>query len=236
MQTAVGMASSETQALRAEEEPAEAGSPPPKVCHAMLRSNCWVYANGIADVSISEKYSWAVLKAWSETVAAGTPSKACHAHMQGVRMPLCSLPLGRTQQLSVRRRQPCMFRARACLAGYGQQGPVTTSDCWLTTASLFCGMCIWTFLGGIVTTLLIHLNAASSEYTAKITALNQYMAHRRLPQARVAPTLALLCSVPTAGCRSRKGQRVQLYCPGSLQLPLFDKRYRPCRPSRPTKV
>ncbi|CAK0741204.1 hypothetical protein CVIRNUC_001307 [Coccomyxa viridis] len=43
-------------------------------------------------------------------------------------------------------------------------------------------MCIWTFLGSIVTTLLIHLNAASSEYTAKITALNQYMAHRKLPQ------------------------------------------------------
>ena len=52
----------------------------------------------------------------------------------------------------------------------------------LTTVSLFWGMCIWTFLGGIVTTLLIHLNAASSEYTAKITALNQYMAHRHLPQ------------------------------------------------------
>ncbi len=62
---------------------------------------------------------------------------------------------------------------------------MTASDCWLTTLSLFAGMCIWTFLGGIVTTLLIHLNAASSEYTAKITALNQYMAHRRLPQARM---------------------------------------------------
>lgn len=59
---------------------------------------------------------------------------------------------------------------------------MTAFDCWMTTASLFWGMCIWTFLGGIVTTLLIHLNAASSEYTAKITALNQYMAHRRLPQ------------------------------------------------------
>lgn len=70
-----------------------------------------------------------------------------------------------------------------CLgAGYGAQDPVTAFDCWMTTASLFTGMCIWTFLGGIVTTLLIHLNAASSEYTAKITALNQYMAHRRLPQ------------------------------------------------------
>ena len=58
-------------------------------------------------------------------------------------------------------------------------------DCWVTTVSLFWGMCIWTFLGGIVTTLLIHLNAASSEYTAKITALNQYMAHRHLPQVDV---------------------------------------------------
>ena len=57
-------------------------------------------------------------------------------------------------------------------------------DCWLTALSLLWGMCIWTFLGSIVTTLLIHLNAASSEYTAKITALNQYMAHRKLPQVQ----------------------------------------------------
>ena len=34
-------------------------------------SNCWVYASGLWDQSISEKYSWAVLKAWSETIAAG---------------------------------------------------------------------------------------------------------------------------------------------------------------------
>ncbi|BDA48837.1 Potassium/sodium hyperpolarization-activated cyclic nucleotide-gated channel [Coccomyxa sp. Obi] len=99
-------------------------------------SGCWVYASGLSDRGIYEKYTWAVLKAWSETVS----------------------------------------------AGYGAQDPVTAFDCWMTTASLFTGMCIWTFLGGIVTTLLIHLNAASSEYTAKITALNQYMAHRRLPQ------------------------------------------------------
>ena len=80
-------------------------------------------------------------------------------------------------------------------AGYGEQAPATAADCWLTTVSLFWGMCIWTFLGGIVTTLLIHLNAASSEYTAKITALNQYMAHRHLPQVappRVPKATALL--------------------------------------------
>ena len=59
---------------------------------------------------------------------------------------------------------------------------MTTLDCWLTILSMLLGVCIWTFLGGIVTTLLIHLNAASSEYTAKITALNQYMTHRKLPQ------------------------------------------------------
>ncbi len=34
-------------------------------------SGCWVYASGLSDRSISEKYSWAVLKAWSETVSAG---------------------------------------------------------------------------------------------------------------------------------------------------------------------
>ncbi|EIE18161.1 camp-binding domain-like protein [Coccomyxa subellipsoidea C-169] len=106
--------------------------------------------HGLADQSIYEKYSWAVLKAWSETVS----------------------------------------------AGYGAQDPVTAFDCWMTTASLFWGMCIWTFLGGIVTTLLIHLNAASSEYTAKITALNQYMAHRRLPQVCLYTCGDLIASVP----------------------------------------
>ncbi len=85
----------------------------------------------------------------------------------------------------------CTWRKRnlMCMscghAGYGRQDPETAFDCWMTTCSLFTGMCIWTFLGGIVTTLLIHLNAASSEYTAKITALNQYMAHRKLPQVRI---------------------------------------------------
>jgi hypothetical protein len=43
------------------------------------RSNCWVYANDLAEESISEKYSWAVLKAWSETVAAGAARHVCCA-------------------------------------------------------------------------------------------------------------------------------------------------------------
>lgn len=68
--------------------------------------------------------------------------------------------------------------------GYGKQNPETVLDCWLTIISMLLGVCMWTYLGSIVTTLLIHLNAASSEYTAKITALNQYMAHRKLPQVR----------------------------------------------------
>ena len=74
-------------------------------------------------------------------------------------------------------------------AGYGKQDPVTVLDCWRTILSMLLGVCIWTFLGGIVTTLLIHLNAASSEYTAKITALNQYMAHRKLPQVLKSSTM-----------------------------------------------
>jgi len=36
-------------------------------------SSCWVYASGLKDRGIFEKYSWAVLKAWSETISAGTP-------------------------------------------------------------------------------------------------------------------------------------------------------------------
>ena len=34
-------------------------------------STCWVYASDLKDKGIFEKYSWAVLKAWSETIAAG---------------------------------------------------------------------------------------------------------------------------------------------------------------------
>ena len=33
--------------------------------------HCWVEVNGLSDASIGEKYSWSVLKALSETVAAG---------------------------------------------------------------------------------------------------------------------------------------------------------------------
>ena len=68
-------------------------------------------------------------------------------------------------------------------------------DCWLTALSLLWGMCIWTFLGSIVTTLLIHLNAASSEYTANITALNQSMAHRKLPQVQGMPPDHISCNM-----------------------------------------
>ncbi len=72
----------------------------------------------------------------------------------------------------------------ALCPGYGVAGtePATTIDCWVTILSMLVGCCLWTVLGGIVTTLLIHLNAASSEYTAKMQELYQYMAHRHLPQ------------------------------------------------------
>ena len=39
--------------------------------HVRWRSTCWVYASDLKDKGIFEKYSWAVLKAWSETIAAG---------------------------------------------------------------------------------------------------------------------------------------------------------------------
>lgn len=40
----------------------------------VLRSHCWVYAAGLDDGSISEKYSWSILKALSSTVTAGLSS------------------------------------------------------------------------------------------------------------------------------------------------------------------
>ena len=95
-------------------------------------------------------------------------------------------------------------------------------DCWLTALSLLWGMCIWTFLGSIVTTLLIHLNAASSEYTAKITALNQYMAHRKLPQVHDVSPDHSSCNVV-----NRPGP-YQLFC-DELQVSVTQRRARTSR-------
>ena len=41
-------------------------------------SSCWVYASGLKDRGIFEKYSWAVLKAWSETITAGRCPLHCN--------------------------------------------------------------------------------------------------------------------------------------------------------------
>ena len=70
----------------------------------------------------------------------------------------------------------------AACAGYGVQNPETMIDVWVTMFSLLTGTTMWLILGSIVTTLLIHLNAAHSEYTAKMTALSQYMVENNLPQ------------------------------------------------------
>ena len=67
-------------------------------------------------------------------------------------------------------------------AGYGTQNPETMVDVWVTMISLLMGTTMWLILGSIITTLLIHLNAAHSEYTAKMTALSQYMMENNLPQ------------------------------------------------------
>ena len=62
-------------------------------------------------------------------------------------------------------------------------------DVWVTMFSLLMGTTMWLILGSIITTLLIHLNAAHSEYTAKMTALSQYMMENNLPQVHVYPLL-----------------------------------------------
>ena len=85
------------------------------------------------------------------------------------------------------------------------QSPVTTVDVWVTCISLLVGTTIWLILGSIITTLLIHLNAAHSEYTARMTELNQYMKHRELPQVRGAIHVLLwqqlqVCWAPLETC------------------------------------
>lgn len=66
-------------------------------------------------------------------------------------------------------------------------------DVWVTMFSLLMGTTMWLILGSIITTLLIHLNAAHSEYTAKMTALSQYMMENNLPQVHVCPLLCPAC-------------------------------------------
>lgn len=62
-------------------------------------------------------------------------------------------------------------------------------DVWVTMISLLMGTTMWLILGSIITTLLIHLNAAHSEYTAKMTALSQYMMENNLPQVNFSAPL-----------------------------------------------
>ena len=67
-------------------------------------------------------------------------------------------------------------------------------DVWVTMFSLLMGTTMWLILGSIITTLLIHINAAHSEYTAKMTALSQYMMENNLPKV----SLRLFC--PAGSC------------------------------------
>ncbi|KAK9819773.1 hypothetical protein WJX72_002193 [[Myrmecia] bisecta] len=97
---------------------------------------CWVEQAHLLDASHVEKYSWALLNAFSTMVT----------------------------------------------AGYGPYNPVTTMDCWVLLASLVMGVSIFTTIGSMVTSMLVHLNASSSEYAEKMSALNQYMQHQKLPQ------------------------------------------------------
>lgn len=109
----------------------------------------------------------------------------------------CRIDLGCMALLKVGQRSTsCIIKKSLCLslyrqssvrvleAGYGKQEPATASDCWLTIISLLAGTCIWTFLASVVTTLLISLNAASSEYMVKIQEISTYMEHRHLPQVK----------------------------------------------------
>lgn len=67
-------------------------------------------------------------------------------------------------------------------AGYGPYNPGTLADCWVVLFSQAMGVAMFTLVGSMVTTILVHLNASSSEYASKMSALNQYMAHQKLPQ------------------------------------------------------
>ncbi|KAK9836780.1 hypothetical protein WJX74_007908 [Apatococcus lobatus] len=67
-------------------------------------------------------------------------------------------------------------------AGYGPYNPGTLVDCWVVLFSQAMGVAMFTLVGSMVTTILVHLNASSSEYASKMSALNQYMAHQKLPQ------------------------------------------------------
>ena len=82
-------------------------------------------------------------------------------------------------------------------AGYGPYNPGTLADCWIVLFSQAMGVAMFTLVGSMVTTILVHLNASSSEYASKMSALNQYMAHQKLPQVGY---LSLVTVPPSVTC------------------------------------
>ena len=97
-------------------------------------------------------------------------------------------------------------------AGYGKQEPETMIDVWVTMFSLLMGTTMWLILGSIITTLLIHLNAAHSEYTAKMTALSQYMMENNLPQVSFFLCIMLAMCVLNTSCKQRTAQWAHNLC------------------------
>ena len=78
---------------------------------------------------------------------------------------------------------------------------MSTLDAWIVSLSLLLGMFLWTYLTSVFITLLIHMNAASSEYTVKSAALDSFMAYRCLPKVRLAWEHALASIVRLQPCR-----------------------------------
>ena len=124
-------------------------------------------------------------------------SRACVSCLQLQASPACA---GLSHQASSGFVQLLAYRSSRALAPPPQHG--CTRMLSLTTGRpcqrphtprppAQVGISIWTYLTSVFVTLLIHLNAASSEYVVKSAALDSFMAYRRLPKVGTPPRTAL---------------------------------------------
>eukprot|EP00899_Mesostigma_viride_P014121 jgi/Mesvir1/2270/Mv19312-RA.2 len=76
-----------------------------------------------------------------------------------------------------------LFKAQSHMLsiGYGFESPYTEGEVWATYVSMVLGTAIYALFLGIISTLLIEMDAASSAFMQTMDQLNQYMQHRKLP-------------------------------------------------------
>lgn len=65
--------------------------------------------------------------------------------------------------------------------GYGPVMPLVVQEAWMIMLSFIMGASLFAVFVGIITSVLISIDAISSQFYQKTEVVNQYMAHRKLP-------------------------------------------------------